>query len=331
MDDQIDRVARITLGGVRQKIHIRTRSVGAPVLLVLHGGPGVSNRGNIMERHDDLADDFTVVTWDQRGTGGSYFGVPKETLTREQLIEDAKDLVAYLREELHTDKIFILGGSWGTELGTFLVSRYPDGIAGYIGYGQVVNGVLNETISFAYAMNKATEAGDATSVKRLNRVGPPKGGLYQPVFKGLMTERRILKKYGGHAIRKGTYWTDAVKPILLSREYSLSDKWGMIRGYKLCLTYMWPTIVNYDFTKECRTFTVPYHIFQGVYDNTTPSSLLQEYYDAIEAPEKSLIWFEHSAHGPLNEEPARFKALLREKFLGKPAGESVAHPVTDIT
>ena len=42
---------------------------------------------------------------------------------------------------------------------------------------------------------------------------------------------------------------------------------------------------------------------------------MQDYYDAIEAPDKDLVWFEHSAHGPLGEEPERYKALLREKFL----------------
>ena len=39
----------------------------------------------------------------------------------------------------------------------------------------------------------------------------------------------------------------------------------------------------------------PYYIFQGVHDNNTPSSLVQDYYDAIEAPDKDLVWFEHSA------------------------------------
>ena len=58
-----------------------------------------------------------------------------------------------------------------------------------------------------------------------------------------------------------------------------------------------------------------YYIFQGAHDNNTPSALVQAYYDAIEAPDKDLIWFEHSAHGPLREEPETYKRLLREKLL----------------
>ena len=78
---------------------------------------------------------------------------------------------------------------------------------------------------------------------------------------------------------------------------------------------MWPTIVNYDFYRDMHTFDVPYYIFQGRKDENTPASLIQEYYDAITAPDKDLIWFEHSAHGPLGEEPGKFKKNLREKFL----------------
>ena len=39
-------------------------------------------------------------------------------------------------------------------------------------------------------------------------------------------------------------------------------------------------------------------------------SLLEDVYKR-----QDLVWFEHSAHGPLGEEPERSKALLREKFL----------------
>ncbi|MEG1519508.1 MAG: alpha/beta hydrolase, partial [Clostridia bacterium] len=93
------------------------------------------------------------------------------------------------------------------------------------------------------------------------------------------------------------------------------DKWGMIKGYKLCLSYMWPTIVNYDFKFDCNKFEMPYYIFQGRLDKNTPSDLIEDFYNVIDAPKKELVWFENSAHGPLSEEPEKFKALIREKFL----------------
>ncbi len=311
----IDRKERIVLGGMKQTIHIWRTKKENPVILFLHGGPGVPNRQSMARRQMDLLDDFTIVAWDQRGTGGSYFGCDPTTLTLEQLLNDAKELIDYLCKTLDKKKIFLLGGSWGTELGTFLCRDYPERIAGYIGYGQVVDGIANEDRSYAYALKKAEEAGDEQDIADLKRIGPPVDGQYKPVFEGLMTQRRILKKYGGHSVKKEGYFKSTVLPILTSPELSIRDKIGVTNGYKLCLSQMWPTIVHYNFMKECNRFEVPFFIFQGRKDENTPASLIQEYYDIIEAPEKDLVWFENSAHGPLGEEPEKFKKLMREKFL----------------
>ncbi len=83
----------------------------------LHGGPGVCNRHTIIKDHADLLDTFTVVAWDQRGSGGSYFGVKESDLTVKQLVEDAAALVEYLCKRFNKDKIFVIGGSWGSGWG----------------------------------------------------------------------------------------------------------------------------------------------------------------------------------------------------------------------
>ena len=311
----IDIKKRIRINGQIQTIHIWGTKPENPVILFLHGGPGIPNRHGMALAHMDLTDDFTIVAWDQRGTGGSYFGCDPATLTLDQLVSDCATLIGYLCRSLNKEKIFLLGGSWGTQLGTIVCQKHPQRIAGYIGYGQVVNGIENENVSYAFALEKAKEAGCAEDIAELERVGPPVDGQYKPVFEGLMTQRRIMKKYGGHSTKGGSYFTGTVLPILKSRELSISEKIGVANGYKLCLSQMWPTIVHYDFIRDCGPFRMPYYIFQGRLDNNTPSSLVQAYYDSIVAPDKDLVWFENSAHGPLGEEPAKFKALMREKFL----------------
>ena len=263
----------------------------------------------------DLLDDFTIVAWDQRGTGGSYFGCDPESLTLEQLIADCAQLIDYLCKTLQKEKIFLLGASWGTELGTFVCQKHPEKIAGYIGYGQVVNGIENENVSYAFALEEAKKAGCAEDIAELEKIGPPVEGQYKPVFEGLMKQRSIMKKYGGHSTKKGGYFSGTVIPILTSPELDLRAKIGTAKGYKLCLSRMWPTIVHYDFVKDCGPFQMPYYIFQGRLDRNTPASLVQEFYDSIEAPDKDLVWFERSAHGPMGEEPEKFKKLMREKFL----------------
>lgn len=313
----IDIKTKINLNGVRQRIHVVTNDEKKPVLLFLHGGPGVCNRHSILTDHIDLLDTFTLATWDQRGTGGSYCGVKKETLTAAQLIKDAADLISWLCERFHKDKIFVIGGSWGSQLITMLVHDYPERIAATVGFGQVVDGELNEKISYEFALNAAREAGDLKSVEKLKQVGPPVMGEYRGGFKGLMVQRRIMMKYGGYSKsqKKRSYLRAMVIPIIKSREYSLFDLYGYLKGYKTVLSAMWHEVGHIKFPETHTTFRVPFYIFNGRHDMNTPAELVQDWFDAIEAPRKELIWFEHSGHNPMSDEPEKFKRLLRERLM----------------
>ncbi|MDR2091000.1 MAG: alpha/beta hydrolase [Clostridiales bacterium] len=311
----IDVIKKVTLGGFPQKIHIKGNDEKNPVILFLHGGPGITNRAGVMQKHAGLRRDFTLVAWDQRGTCGSYKGVDVSTLTLDRLVEDAKELVEYLCKELKKEKIFIVGGSFGTELGTFLAYRYPEKIAAYLGFGQVVNGVKNEELSWNFTMEQAVKAGDEKSVEKLKECGPPVKGQYKGGFKGLMTQRKILQKYRGSSVKGGGFFKSAVLPRLDLREYTYGDIYGSLKGYKVVLSAMWESVTDYDFVSQCNKFSVPYYIFQGRHDMNTPSELIEEFYNAVDAPDKDLVWFENSAHGPFSEEADKFERLMTEKFL----------------
>lgn len=312
----IDIKTKINLNGVRQRIHVVTNDEKKPVLLFLHGGPGVCNRHSILKDHIDLLDTFTLATWDQRGAGGSYYDVKKETLTAAQLTKDAADLVSWLCERFHKEKIFVIGGSWGSQLLTMLARDYPEHIAAAVCFGQVVDGELNEKISYEFALNAAREAGDQKSVDKLRQVGPPVMGEYRGGFKGLMVQRRVMMKYGGYSQsdKKRSYARAMVIPILKSGEYSLSDLYGYVKGYKTVLSAMWHEVAHVKFPETHTSFTVPFFIFNGRHDMNTPAELVQDWFDAIEAPRKELIWFENSGHNPMGDEPVKFKRLLRERL-----------------
>jgi pimeloyl-ACP methyl ester carboxylesterase len=312
----IDKKQKVTLGGLPQKIHIKSRDAAKPVLLFLHGGPGACNRHSVMTAHADLLDTFTLAAWDQRGTGGSYRGAKVETLTIDRLVEDAHELVLWLCGEFHKEKIFIIGGSWGSELGTHLAYRHPERLAAYVGFGQVVNGSRNEELSYAFTLEAAREAGDQKALEILNRVGPPVVGVYKGGFEGLMAQRRILMKYGGYSqnARRRSYFRAMVLPMIFSGEYSLGDFIGAARGYKYVLTAMWEEVGATDLIKSCPRFEIPYFIFDGRLDRNTPSELVEEYFNTIQAPVKELLWFENSAHNPMSDEPEKFKTLLRQKL-----------------
>ena len=308
---------KIMLGGFPQKVHIRSEDETRPVLLFLHGGPGVCNRHTIFADHSDLLDTFTIATWDQRGSGGSYQNVDVETLTIDRLVEDAHELVLWLCRRFHKDKIFVIGGSWGSELGTYLCSRHPEHIGAFVGFGQVVDGALNEQLSWEFCMEEAEKAGDRKSIETLKKCGPPVMGVYKGGnYAGMMRQREVMMKYGGYSPneKKRGYVSSTVLPMLRSGEYSLSDLWGLIKGHRVVLEKMWPECGRTNFNKTCTKFEMPFYIFDGRLDQNTPSSLVEGWYDRITAPDKCLIWFENSGHNPMNDEGERFKTLLREKL-----------------
>ena len=306
---------KVPINGVKQKLHIVSNDESLPVLLFLHGGPGVVNRHSILSSHLDLLDSFTIATWDQRGTGGSYYNVSNDSLTIKQLVEDAKEVVEYLCKTFNKEKIFVIGGSWGSLLGIRLAYAYPEKIAAFVGFGQFVNGAKNEEISYQFTLDGAKQANDLEAIRQLEKVGPPVKGMYKGGFDGMMVQRNLMMKYGGYSKseEKRSYMDSFVKPMLLSGEYSLSDLLGIVLGYKNVLKTMWAEVGQEDLSKYT-TFSVPILVFDGRLDMNTPAELVEDWFKQIEAPYKELIWFEKSGHNPMSDEPESFKSLLREKL-----------------
>ncbi|MPN32099.1 hypothetical protein SDC9_179575 [bioreactor metagenome] len=180
----------------------------------------------------------------------------------------------------------------------------------------MVDGAKNEEISFDFAMAEAVKAGDERSIAILRRVGPPVNGVYKGGFDGMMAQRRVMMKYGGYSqsAKKRSYFRSFVIPVLRSGEYSVKDLYGLVKGYKYVLTEMWDAVGATNFPKTCTKFEVPYFVFDGVLDQNTPASLVQTWFDGIEAPQKELIWFEQSGHNPMGDEPVRFKRLLIDRL-----------------
>ena len=94
-------------------------SAAKPILLYLGiGGPGAGGFPANALTLKPLEDHFVVVNWDQPGTGKSYGAVPISTLTVDRFVADAHALTEYLCQRFDRDKIYVMGLSWGTILGT---------------------------------------------------------------------------------------------------------------------------------------------------------------------------------------------------------------------
>jgi hypothetical protein len=118
LSGSIAEIAYRRLGGVDQWVMIRGKSVANPPLILLHGGPGLSE--TVLFRHFNapLEESFTVVYWDQRGAGKSLDrNVARSSLMVEQLISDLDELVDAVCTRLGKTRVAIFGHSWGSALG----------------------------------------------------------------------------------------------------------------------------------------------------------------------------------------------------------------------
>ena len=110
--DSIASLEKIKLGGLDQYVLIRGRNKSNPILLSLHGGPGMPQMYLAHAFQRDLENYFTVVQWDRRGAGKSYSSsVPPETMNVEQMISDTYELVQHLRSRFGQPKIYLLAHS----------------------------------------------------------------------------------------------------------------------------------------------------------------------------------------------------------------------------
>jgi pimeloyl-ACP methyl ester carboxylesterase len=307
----------IHVNGSKQWISIRGMDRAAPVLLFIHGGPGSPEMTMMREYFGGgLERSFVVVGWDQRGAAKSFNAAKGTALTIDSTIEDARAVIDYLRARFGKEKVFVVGHSWGSLVGTLLTSKYPDRIAGYCGVGQLVYGIDNEKVSYAWALERAKERGDAKGIKALESIAVYGENPAEPDrLKHLMIERKWLNAYGGATGHDPSFLGHMLGNVLLAPEYTFMDKVNYMRGNMGSLKAMWDSVLEHDLGKEVPRLEVPVMFAAGRYDYNVPSPLAESYFQTLEAPRKRFVWFENSAHSPCFEEPVKFSEELTAFFL----------------
>jgi pimeloyl-ACP methyl ester carboxylesterase len=116
----------VNINGVKQGMFIEGKNKNNPVILFLHGGPGMPEYFLAEKYRTGLEDNFTVCYWEQRGSGLSYSkNMFSNSETTEQLIADTLTVTNYLRNRFGQQKIYLMGHSWGTYLGIQVAARAP--------------------------------------------------------------------------------------------------------------------------------------------------------------------------------------------------------------
>jgi pimeloyl-ACP methyl ester carboxylesterase len=302
----IAEVNYLRLGGIDQWVMIRGESMTNPPLILLYGGPGLSETGLFRCFNAALEKSFTVVYWDQRGSGKSFNrDIPRSSMTLEQFITDLDELVDAVCKRLGKTKVAIFGHSWGSVLGALYCARSPRKIAAYVGSGQIGDWPGAEALSYAYALETAHRRNHRRALKALRAIGPPPYDA-----NAVFTERTWLQILDGQ-LRPRALWTMG-RVLFGAPESSIFELPATYRAFRWTMNVMWPEVSKLNLLELAPVLQVPVFFFLGRKDHFVPAESSVAYFDGLTAPSKKLVWFEESGHEPFMDEPARFNAAMVE-------------------
>ncbi len=304
---------RVNINGVEQGMFIQGRNERNPVLLYLHGG--VPDHFLKDRYPTGLEDIFTVVWWEQRGSGLSYYpDMSPESLNPEQLVLDTVALTNFLRARFGQDKIYLMGRSGGTFFGIQAAARAPELYRAYIAVAQISNQLESERLAQRYMLQRYKDEGNDKMAKRLEEA--PIGDT-APLPDAYLRVRDLAM----HELGVGTthdmksVFFDMFLRSLLHREYTLGEKVNLWRGKLFSGSRLWNTQLSTDLIQKVTRLDIPIYFLHGVYDYTVSYPLAKSYFTLLDAPVKGFYTFKQSAHTPFFEEPDKTLAILRADVL----------------
>ncbi len=288
----------VSIGGIRQWVTVDGEDCANPVVLIVHGGPGNPNTPFAHELFGAWAKQFTVVQWDQRGSGKTYAEskpAEDEVLTMQRLAQDGVEMARYALQRLGKRKVILMGGSWGSALSVNMAMAAPELFHAYVGTAQLVNYQADMAQSYAKTLALAKAASDAESLAKLDKLGPPP--WTDPRAFGVL--RRITRKYEAlstDAPPKGWFaFAPGYDTPAYEAAYEAGEDYSFLNFVGLHGDGMGPKI---DLRKLGLRFAMPVTMLQGEQDLVTPPEVSRPYFDEIVAPKKEFVPLARTGHDP---------------------------------
>jgi proline iminopeptidase len=311
MTGSIAELIRVPIGGHDQTMMIRGTSTDNPVLLFLAGGPGGTELGAMRRHGQALENDFTVVTWDQRGTGRSYNSLdPTSTLTLQPAVRYTVEVSNYLRNRFGQDKIYLLGQSWGTILGVLAAQQHPELYRAYIGVGQMVDPRATDGVFYADTLAWARRTGNTALTHRLTAAGPPPYTdllNYEPMLSNL----EVYPYDHSHNAEGAGGFSEN----LSVKEFTLMDQAHAFAGFFDVFAVLYPQLQDMDFRQDAAKLAVPVYLMEGRFEPRGRLGPAKQWFELLDAPTKQWITFDTSGHRPLFEQPDLFHQQMVDTVL----------------
>lgn len=313
LPNSIASLEKVQLGGVDQWLIVRGEDVNKPVLLFLSGGPGSSEAGRVMRFNQELEKHFVVVIWEQRGCAKSYPSLnPKSALTMEQYAADIIELTDMLRERFNEEKIYLVGHSWGTVIGTRAVQARPDLFHAYISTAPMVDIREADQDIYQLLLEHSRKTGDTQSLQTLEELGEPPYMVKNPILPYSTFFGLEYAFFQGADIKDEEFRRDGDLLLLLFKqpEYGWLDRLYNLLSLKDTFNAVYPQLQEFDFRLDAATLDLPVYMILGRYDINGTYWIAEEYFNTLQAPHKQLYIFEDSGHGMIWEEAEKYHDIM---------------------
>lgn len=308
-EHSISELRKISINGTELAVMIRGNDRNNPAVLFVHGGPCCSEIPYVRKYQKQLEMDFTIIHYDQRGSGKSYeFGKDYSSVTAATHVSDLISLSEYIKGYLGQDQLILAGHSYGTYLAAMAAAQRPDLYRAYVGIGQMADTCESETITLKKCMAAAEQAKNKKDTAELKKLEPS-------VLKGeAILPRTYVRKYG-FASRNVNEAADYRKGFLFAPEYSLPD---VIRFYTAAAKYqtrLAMETVRSPISDLVTELDLPVWFVMGKYDGMTAPEAAEHYLHRLSgAGTKEFLLFEDSAHYPHLEKNDRFCRWMKSTF-----------------
>jgi pimeloyl-ACP methyl ester carboxylesterase len=309
----IERSTYVEIGGLRQWVQIRGEDRHNPVLLFVHGGPALSMIPFTYRSMRQWEKHYTIVSWDQRGAGRTYFlngGADQTATGMDQIINDGIELAEVLRGLLQQDKIIVLGESFGSAVSLEMVRRRPDLFYAFVGTGQAVDMRRAEALTYQLLLQQVRAEHNDKAAAILIAAGPPP-------YADPARQAQVQRIEGDHP---GESESSLGADFAFAPGYSLRESFQLIAGATRHRAKLVAEDANYNAASRGTRFEVPVFFFQGSEDIAAPLQLATEYMEAISAPRKALVVIPGGGHNAFILHSQRFLEELNARVRPLAAG-----------
>lgn len=304
----IDESGFVQIGGIEQWIAIDGKDLRNPAILFLHGGPGEA-QSPLLQEFLPWETDFTVVNWDQRGSGRTYgkngpstpnMSTPAMALDR--VAKDAREVAEYACKRLSKRKVILVGQSWGAELGLVVVKRWPELFYAFVGTGQPVSWGLDLEATERWAREQATRVGDQATLKALNETAS------LPASDRKRTSASRKYRMAPSDLEYVKIMEKFIGPPPVPKRGEVAE-W--LAGYEFSFSKLSAVQYSFDARKLALNIPIPYFVIEGRDDHVTSFEVARAYLAEVHAPKKAFIPIA-GGHYACFTNPTAFLTALRQ-------------------